>query len=202
LRITPNQARQQLEVAGAPPELFLTADGEWVALGPPEHVFVDVDAFEAAAAGAWRHHDPTATEAALALYDGDLLPNDADEEWVADRRSVLRGSFLALLRRLAELGEERGELDRALAAAERLLMAEPGDESAIRMAMRLEARAGLPSRALIRHKGLSERLARERRGAPSPETQELAAAIRAGRFPAAPRAVPFLPSGAAPLYCL
>jgi predicted ATPase/class 3 adenylate cyclase len=195
MRGTLHQARQQLEKAGAAPGVFLASDGEWVVLGPPGLVFVDVDAFAAAAADAWRHHDPAATEAALALYGGDLLPSDADQKSVAERRSVLRASFLALLRRLAELAEERGELDRALAADERLLTAEPADEPALRMAMRLEARAGQPSRALIRYEGLIERMARDGRAAPSPETQELAAAIRAGRFPAGSGSTPSLPSG-------
>ena len=161
LRVTLHRARQQLEAAGAPAGAFLVRDGEGLALGPPELVAVDVDAFEAAAAGAWRSRDPAATEAALALYAGDLLPEDPYEDWAADRREVLRASSLALLRRLAELAEGRGELDRALAAAERLVAVEPTDEAAQWAAMRLEALAGRPRRSLTRYERLVGLLERE-----------------------------------------
>src|SRR5262245_37030496 len=48
---------------------------------------VDVDRFEAGAADAGRADTATAYRAALALYGGDLLPENRYDDWAADRRA-------------------------------------------------------------------------------------------------------------------
>ena len=47
-------------------------------------LWVDVDAFEEAAATARRTKDPAAYRAALDLYGGELLPGDRYEGWAED----------------------------------------------------------------------------------------------------------------------
>jgi DNA-binding SARP family transcriptional activator len=73
LRFTLHEARKRLEMAGAAREAFLIREGESLVLGPAGAFIVDVDAFERAAALAWRSDDPAITEAALALYTPHLL---------------------------------------------------------------------------------------------------------------------------------
>ena len=52
--------------------------------------------------------DPAAYWAAVELYAGDLLPEDAYEDWAAARREALRQEHVALLLALAELPPRRG----------------------------------------------------------------------------------------------
>ena len=82
---------------------------------------VDVDRFEGAAAavsaaavsagavsaGADRSQDPALFQEALALYAGDLLPEDLYEDWSISRRESLRQARLKLLLELARLYEGR-----------------------------------------------------------------------------------------------
>src|SRR3954447_14648664 len=59
---------------------YLASDDESLVLCPGNHLNVDVDAFEDAAATARRARDPATYRAALELYAGDLLPGDRYEE--------------------------------------------------------------------------------------------------------------------------
>ena len=90
------------------------------------------DSFEAAAGVARRGRDPASYRAAVDLYAGDLLPQDRYEPWAKDRREALRRTSLELLRELAELFEEREELESAVEALRRLVSVEPTHEEARR----------------------------------------------------------------------
>ena len=65
-------------------------------LCPDGQLWVDVDAFEQAASTARRSREPTAYEAALDLYGGELLPADRYEEWAEEHRQRLRETRLSL----------------------------------------------------------------------------------------------------------
>ena len=80
-------------------------------LCPEGDLWVDVDAFEEAAAIARRAREPGAYRAAIELYAGELLPEDRYEEWTQERRETLRQTRLRLLVELARLHEERGRSD-------------------------------------------------------------------------------------------
>ena len=54
-----------------------------------DNVSIDVDRFEDAAARAARERTATAYRAALALYTGDLLPENRYDDWAEDRRDRL-----------------------------------------------------------------------------------------------------------------
>ena len=56
---------------------------------PKGELWVDVEAFEEAAATARRSRDTAASRAALNLYAGELLPKDPYEEWAEVRREGL-----------------------------------------------------------------------------------------------------------------
>src|SRR5437868_6637495 len=69
---------------------------------------VDVDAFEHAAAEARRLGTGTAIRAALALYRGELLPENRYDEWAESRREALEELRGELEDELASSGESDG----------------------------------------------------------------------------------------------
>jgi predicted ATPase/DNA-binding SARP family transcriptional activator len=182
LNVTVSRARQALEAYGAPPSALVTRDGQMLVLGPSDAVWVDVDAFEAAVAEGWRAQDPAAFQRALALYPGDLLPEDRYEAWAEERRAALQASVLALLSRLGQLHAERGELSYAIAAYQRLVAADLVHEEAHAALMRLYALTGQRSQALAQYEQLVAALRRELDIDPEPATMQLAQAIRTGQM--------------------
>jgi hypothetical protein len=108
LRKTLHAARKVLDPTVG--SRYLASKDESLILCPGEQLWVDVDAFEEAAATARRGKDTAAYRAAVELYAGDLLPEDRYEEWVESSREELRQLYLALLIELARLYEERHEI--------------------------------------------------------------------------------------------
>ncbi len=144
LRQTLYLARRALEpdlLAGRP-STYLRLRGELLSLQAPADVWADVESFEAAVATARRTQDPADYQAALALYAGDLLPEDRYEDWAAGRREALRATYLTLLVELAALLEVRGDYAPAVAALQRAVAEEPTHEEAHVGLMRLHALAG------------------------------------------------------------
>ena len=186
LRVALHHARLGLERAGAPSGVFLVRDGELLVLGPRNRVVVDVEMFAEESSRAWQSDDLDIAARAVDLYTGDLLPDDPYEDWAASRREGLRASYLTLLNRLAELYETKGELSQAIVDRERILQADPLDETAHRALMRLHVRMGNRTVALGQYARLHSLLEREPWITPAVETEELAAAIRAGQPTLAP----------------
>src|SRR5262249_5859370 len=154
---------------------------------------VDVDVFDKAVQDAWRSPYPAASQQALDLYGGDLLPEDLYEDWVSGRRMMLRTSYLTLLRRLAQLHEQRSALGQAIAALQRLIAAEALDEDAHAALIRLLALAGRRQQAAEQYDALVSLLARELGAEPQPATRALIASIREGRPVAEARPLPSPP---------
>jgi DNA-binding SARP family transcriptional activator len=188
-------ARRAL-AAGAPgpPVLRLRLCQGVLALQAPGGLWIDAEAFRAAATAARRGRDPAAYEAALALYTGDLLPEDAYADWCAAPRQALRETFLDLLTEEARLLEDRGALPAAREALQRLVAAEPAHEAAHVGLMRLYAADGQRQRALRQFARLRLALRRELDAEPDETSRRLYEAIAAGRFPAPPAG----PADAAP----
>ncbi|MEX0833105.1 MAG: BTAD domain-containing putative transcriptional regulator [Actinomycetota bacterium] len=156
------------------PELAATLiGGEGEALSLHRDAWVDVGAFEAAAAKARRAANPAAYEEALSLYGGDLLPEDRYEEWAVSRGEELRSDFLALLSEQAGSLEARGELDAAAAVLRRAVSEEPLDEDLVVRLMRVSALAGRRREALDTYDRLAERLDKESETEPAAETQQM-----------------------------
>jgi DNA-binding SARP family transcriptional activator len=122
LQVAVSSLRQVLEPGVARGEhALLVRDGEAyrLALGPGSAV--DFMEFEN---GLSRAREPapidariSAYRAALALYAGDLLPEDGPSEWVVGHREHLRAEAVAGQRELAELLLEAGDAGDAIEAA-------------------------------------------------------------------------------------
>src|SRR5215218_5961680 len=83
LRKTLHAARRALDPAGG--SRYLASENDSLVLCPGSSLWVDVEAFEEAAAIACREHEPAAYRAAIELCVGDLLPEDRYEEWAEER---------------------------------------------------------------------------------------------------------------------
>lgn len=99
---------------GTPGGVVLSGDS--VSLLPDAHIVVDADRFDAATDGYQSSGDLTAARAALEVYAGDLLPEDAYEPWTAEARHRLHARYVELLRATGRWTE--------------LVAAEPLDEEA------------------------------------------------------------------------
>jgi tetratricopeptide (TPR) repeat protein len=125
---------------------------------PSSGLWIDVEAFELAARAARQSRELAAYRGALALYTGELLPEDRYEDWAVSHREQLRGLHLELLAEMAQLQAERGEYPAAVDALERVLACEPTNEAAHASLMRLHAGAG-HRLAVFRELGDKRRLA-------------------------------------------
>ncbi|MDQ3548888.1 MAG: AAA family ATPase [Chloroflexota bacterium] len=182
LRQALHHARRGLEAAGMPPGLALERDGDTVVLAPAGLVWVDAQAFEQAVGRAWQALTPDAAQDAIALYGGDVLPDDLYEEWGEQRRTALRASYLALLARLASLHGERGAPGEATGVWQQLTSADPTNEAAHVALMRLYAGSGQRQQALAQFDQLVAILERDLDASPEPASWDLADAIRDGHF--------------------
>ena len=119
---------------------------------------------------------------ALALYRGELLPEDRYEDWTAGRREALRELHLALLLELAELHAGLGDAAGAVETLQRAVVDDPMHEEAHRRLMRLFAEVGRRQQALAQYQQLRQTLRREYEADPDPETRRLFQDILAGRL--------------------
>lgn len=181
LRRTLHATRRVLDPATG--SRYVASEEEWLILCPGGMLWVDVEAFEGAAATARREREPPTYRAALDLYAGDLLPGDRYEEWAEGRRQELRRLNLALLTELAGIYEERGEYGPAIEALSRLTAEEPAREEVHAGLMRLYALSGRQTEALEQYERLEEALSREVGVGPNVSSRALREAISSGSFP-------------------
>lgn len=147
-----------------------------------DDVWVDIDAFEAAAVAALRSGSVAASQDALLLASGELLPEDRYEDWTAIRRDSLRMSELSLRAHLAGLLEAGGDSTAAESVLRGTLAIDPLNEDAVRGLMRALAMSGQPHLALREYRAFIEALAEELDAEPDETTQQLAADIESGAF--------------------
>ena len=190
-RAASNNLRQALHTARkvldpAMGSRYLSSEDESLVLCPEGELWVDVDAFEEAAARAKGAKEPATYRAALDLYEGDLLPEDRYEEWTEGRREELRQLYLALLVELAGLHEERDEHGLAIEALRKATAKEPTLEVAHVDLMRMHAISGRPERALAQYKRLHDVLSRGLGTRPAASSRRLRDEIAAGSFPMTP----------------
>ena len=149
-------------------------------LAPAVTSWIDTDAFEAATELAMRSNDPALHYDALALYEGDLLPEDRYQPWARAHRDRARERYLELLRVLAHLHSRREEHDLAIECLQQLIAKDPVDEAAHVELMTLYAEIGLWHQALRQFRDLREALRRELDVSPDPASLERYRAIFAG----------------------
>src|SRR5215217_6573630 len=182
-------ARRTLEPAapaGSTASRYLHLRDERLTLYPEGPLWVDVEAFEEAAATA-RHAllEPAAYRAAMDVYGGELLPEDRYELWVEERGEELRGAYLSLLMELAGLYEKRREFGEAIEALQRLVAEGPSQEEAHTGLMRLYALSGRRREALRQYERLREAHFRDFGTEPEAPATRLQEEIWAGTFPPA-----------------
>ena len=165
------------------PPCYIRFEDEFLCLQSDPPLWVDVEAFDAAAAQARQRQDPSLYQAAIDLYSGELLPEDRYEDWAIKRREALQQTFLDLILNLARLHEARGEHQPAIAAYQRLIAIDPLLEEAYVGLMRSFALSGQRSQALRQYKLLQETLGQELEAEPDPDTKRLHQLILAGSYP-------------------
>jgi predicted ATPase/DNA-binding SARP family transcriptional activator len=143
---------------------------------------VDVEEFEQAAATARGSGDKALCQAAVALYGGELLPEDRYEDWSAARRESLREQCIALLLELATLEGGAGDGAAAVRWLQRALVEDPLNEDAHRRLMTLFAMSGRRQQALAQYQRLRQALRREFEDVPDSETRQLYQSILSGSF--------------------
>ena len=132
-------------------------------------------------------HSIATADRAVSLYrglflDGFSLPgNIAFEEWIQFHRDVLQRRYIIFLNDLINGYETKGELDRSIEYAQRLLRIDEMDESIHRRLMRLYAAKGERSRAITQYESCVSILERELDVQPEQETETLIDDIREGR---------------------
>jgi predicted ATPase/DNA-binding SARP family transcriptional activator len=175
--------RRTLEPSSGAASGYLHLRDESLALSPAGAVWVDVEAFEEAAATARRTLEPQAFRAAIDLYSGELLPQDRYEGWVEQRRAHLRELYLSLLLEVGALYEEREEFGLGIEALSRVVAEEQTHEGAHGGLMRLHALLGRRREALSQYEHLRGALLKNLGTVPDAATTSLQQEIWAGTFP-------------------
>jgi len=167
------------------------------ALQPPGHIhfeidivhffsdpglWVDVEAFEAAAIQASESLDTTLYQAALDLYNGELLPENRYDEWVLLRRENLQQTYLDLLLGQAKLYESKGEYKAAISAFQRIISVDPLLEEAHAGLIYGFALSGQRSQALRQYQLLKDILQKNYHAEPDPETTRMHKLILEGKY--------------------
>lgn len=155
----------------------LRLEGGLASLWHPGGVEVDAELFEAAVrrvlAPSHTQEDPAALEAAVALYDGDLLPEDRYEEWAEAPRERLRELAITLLFRLAACYERAGSPTLAADRLQRILITDPAHEAAGAALIRLYAATGHVEDARRQYRQLATLMQREYQADPDPALRRL-----------------------------
>ena len=161
----------------------LVLHDEIVVLGGEGNVAVDVDDFDAAAGRAAATGAPEDIRHALALWSGELLPEDLYEDWAAphrDRLSVVRTRLVGDLARALMAG---GLSDQALALLEPLAVERPLDEDLHRSLLVALAATGRRWDASAAFERLRDGLAESYGVAPASETSAVYRRLFVGGAP-------------------
>ena len=193
-------ARRTLQPGARKPDRFLLLHEESIDLAPDGPLWIDLEAFESAAAVARRRKDVESYRAALDLYGGDLLPEDRYEDWAARRREGLRQEHQGLLMELALLYETQAQYDLAIETLQQALVVDPAQEEVHRALMRVYALSGRRQQAVRQYQVLREVLRNEVDAGPEPETERLYQQIVAGAIAALePPHIPHAPDTSLPI---
>ncbi|MEZ4866272.1 MAG: BTAD domain-containing putative transcriptional regulator [Caldilineaceae bacterium] len=126
--------------------------------------------------------------AALALYIGDFLEgfyldgSSTFEQWALLERERLRTLAIAAYQQLISQTAAAGQLDSAIASAQRLLQLDPLHEPSHRQLIRLLAQTGQRSAAIAQYEICCHLLSSELALSPDESTTNLAAQIRSGEL--------------------
>jgi DNA-binding SARP family transcriptional activator len=141
-----------------------------------DDVWIDVDAFERAAASGSKESLAEAVD----VYRGALLPDDPYSDALAARREGLRQRFIDAGLRLAKMHDEAGEAEACIDVSRRVLTHDPTIEPAHQLLMRMLAATGRPADALRQFAECTTALRSRLDAAPSKASLDLRDAIERG----------------------
>ena len=173
--------RRALEPETSGSGSFVHFQADSVSLEVTGGLNVDATQFEILAADASATGSIEAYEAAIAVFGGELLPDDLYEDWALTRREELNKRFQLLLGEYAELMEASGRPDEAITAIQRVLAIDPALESAHVRLMNLHTMQGDRHRAIRQYQTLEQVLKGDFGIEPQQETVELYKSILGGR---------------------
>ena len=168
-------------------ETILVSD-ESIGLNPGL-CWTDVWAFEhriAQAEAADGEAGLSAAAAALALYRGNFLPDEAEEPWTVKARERLRAKFVRLVETAAQADEAAGHWEKARAHYLKGIEADDLVEAFHLGLMRCYRALGRPAEAMTAYRRLRQTLSVVLGIAPSPAAEALAQQLREGsavRYP-------------------
>jgi DNA-binding SARP family transcriptional activator len=165
----------------------LQVDPEWIQLNSCSQIEVDVARFDEATRGCYgipgsRLSDAQRQqlEGAVDLYCDDLL-GGWYQDWCVFERERLQNAFLEALEKLVSCCEARGDSERGLAHAHRMLAIDPAREQVHCHIMRLHVLAGNRTEALREYQRCEKVLMQELAVRPSESTRALHESIRSGQ---------------------
>lgn len=173
LRQTLNKSLGQ----GTDESVFRFEDG---VLSLHDSVWVDAVEFERLCAKQTERIE--SLEQAVALYQGDLLPDDLYDEWTTTARESLRRKYRDACLALAALYRDARQYEKIFPLLMPLLAHDKADEPVHRELMRAYALAGRRHDALRQYQACVEALASELDLTPEPETAALYTQILNGRL--------------------
>lgn len=138
-----------------------------------EGLWIDVEKFEDIAVQAIVSEDVSGLEAAVALYSGELLPEDRYADWASARRVALAERHAQVLTTLATVLERRGAYGPAVERLREVLQEDPLREDVHRHLMHLFAVTGARHEALQQYYICREVLATQLGVEPAPDTTAL-----------------------------
>jgi DNA-binding SARP family transcriptional activator len=178
LRKAIHHARSALDATVTGAGSCVASDGEFMGLAP-DGLSIDVEEFRSLLARARRAASPQAYEDAVAIYHGELLPDDRYEEWATAPRRELTGEYVSALSELVGLQEAAGELAAAVESARQLVAADPLREESHVALMRLDTLTGRRTDAVRQYEQFAQLLDEELGTEPGPDAQRLYEEIRA-----------------------
>ena len=181
---TLHEVRQTLNKSfgqGTDESVFQFEDGV-LSLNPS--VWVDAAEFERLCAKPSYNRDERieSLEKALALYQGDFLPDDLYDEWTLTPRESLQRQYRDVCLALAALYRESRQYERIFPLLTPLFAHDKADEPVHRELMRAYALAGRRHDALRQYQACVDALASELDLTPEPETAALYTQILNGRL--------------------
>lgn len=161
---------------------FLRLQNDLLELAPGDRFESDLETFEHAAAIALASRDPALHADAVALFGGELLPEERFEDWAIERRDAVKATYVELLLELAQLERSRTRLDPAIDALKRIVAVEPLHEDAQAQLILLDGLAGRRHRAVAHYQRFRDLLRNELDADPLPTTVEIYESVISGRI--------------------
>jgi DNA-binding SARP family transcriptional activator len=182
------------KILPAPFARYVIVDSDKVRWNPDAPLWLDVDAFSAAAT------DRQRLSTAIELYRGDLLPQLYDE-WIEARREAYRNAYVRCLDAAISAARSMADFPAAIETARRALALDPYREDVVRRIVSIRYQSGDRAGALTEYDAFVKRLRTEMDAEPMAETTALADRIRHGVEPTeepeamapSPSASPVLP---------